>query len=37
MTLEETREAAAALLEMMRIVDDNHLSALRKLCRTTNP
>ena len=33
MTLEETRNAANSLLEMMEKVDQRHLSRLRRLCR----
>ena len=33
MTLEETRDAASALLEMMDSVDKKHLAALKRLCR----
>lgn len=33
MTLEETRAAAAALIEMMEHVDPKHLAGVRKLCR----
>ncbi|WHU03677.1 AAA family ATPase [Sphingomonas sp. NIBR02145] len=33
MTLEETRAAASALLEMMEEVDSHHLAGLRRLCR----
>lgn len=32
MTLEETRDANATLLEMMRIVDPAHLTHLRRIC-----
>jgi len=33
MTLEETRAAAGALIDMMGHVDSNHLTDLRRLCR----
>lgn len=33
MTLEETRAAAGALIEMMDCVDGKHLAALKRLCR----
>lgn len=33
MTLEETRAAAGALIDMMDLVDSNHLANLRRLCR----
>lgn len=33
MTLEETRAAAAALIEMMGHVDTRHLASLKQLCR----
>lgn len=33
MTLEETRAAAGALLEMIDVVDSRHLAGLRHLCR----
>lgn len=33
MTLEETRAAAVALIDMMGHVDSNHLAHLRRLCR----
>ena len=33
MTLEETRDAASALIDMMGQVDANHLAGLRRLCR----
>lgn len=33
MTLEETRAAAGALLDMMHSVDGKHLAALKRLCR----
>jgi len=33
MTLEETRAAAGALLDMMDHVDGKHLAGLRRLCR----
>jgi wobble nucleotide-excising tRNase len=33
MTLEETRAAASALIEMMERVDPKHLAGVRKLCR----
>jgi Fe-S-cluster formation regulator IscX/YfhJ len=33
MTLEETRAAAKALIEMMEDVDPKHLAGVRKLCR----
>jgi len=32
MTVEESREAATALLEMMEVVDGNHLARMKKLC-----
>jgi wobble nucleotide-excising tRNase len=33
MTIEETRDANAALLELMKEVDPDHLAALRKYCK----
>jgi wobble nucleotide-excising tRNase len=33
MTVEETRAAACALIDMMELVDSNHLANLRRLCR----
>ncbi|MET4775295.1 hypothetical protein ABIA28_007509 [Bradyrhizobium elkanii] len=33
MKLEERRAAAAALINMMEIVDASHLAGLRRLCR----
>ncbi len=36
MNIEECRDAASALLEMMKHVDDKHLQALKRLCNGEN-
>ncbi len=33
MTIEETRDASAALLELMQAADENHTAAIRKQCK----
>jgi hypothetical protein len=33
MTIEETRDANAALLELMQAADENHTAAIKKQCK----